>query len=77
MSKKKQRGGTRPGAGRKVANPEEGRTVTVAASVPGSLVERLDSLAIQNGWNRSEAVTQAIRGLLAKRGLGARGRFEP
>ena len=66
MAKKKQRGGKREGAGRKLANPDEGPTLSIAASVPGSLVERLDSLAGQKGWNRSEAVTQAIRGLLAK-----------
>jgi len=69
MAKKKQRGGARPGAGRKPSNPE-GTTITVAVSVPEALVEQLDDLSRRSGWNRSEAVTQAIRGLLggAKRG---------
>jgi hypothetical protein len=67
MAKKKQRGGKRPGAGRKVASPEEGRTIPIAAAVPSSLVDRLDALAGQKGWNRSEAVVQAIRGLISKR----------
>lgn len=64
MAKKKPHGGKRPGAGRKPANPE-GATITVAVSVPGGLVEQLDTIAEQNGWNRSEAVTRAIRKLLA------------
>ena len=64
MAKKKaKRGGKREGAGRKVANPE-GPTTVVAASVPESLVERLDALAEKRGWNRSQAITEAIRGLL-------------
>ncbi len=62
---KSQHGGKRDGSGRKVAHPEEGRTVTIAASVPSKLVERLDALAEKRGWNRSAAVTEAIRGLLA------------
>jgi hypothetical protein len=62
---KGQHGGKREGSGRKVANPDEGRTVTIAASVPSGLVERLDALADKRGWNRSAAVTEAIRGLLA------------
>ena len=40
MAKKAQHGGKRPGAGRKPAHPE-GRTVTIAATVPEGLVERL------------------------------------
>ncbi len=64
MAKKKQHGGKRAGAGRKPINPE-GATITVAVSVPGGLMEQLDAIAEQNGWNRSEAVTRAIRGLLA------------
>lgn len=69
MAKAKQHGGKREGAGRKPSNPE-GATVVLAASVPGSLVTELDALAQAKGWNRSEAVTTAIRGLLAsaKRG---------
>jgi hypothetical protein len=64
MAKKVQHGGKRPGAGRKPTNPE-GPTIPLVATVPGKLVEQLDSMAAKNGWNRSEAVTRAIRGLLA------------
>jgi hypothetical protein len=66
MAKKKQHGGKREGAGRKIVNPE-GPTVPVTASVPSTLVERLDRLADKNGWGRSQAVTEAIRGLVGKR----------
>ncbi len=64
MAKRQTHGGKRAGAGRKPAYPE-GRTVIVTASVPGGLVVGLDALAEKRGWNRSEAVTEAIRGLLA------------
>jgi hypothetical protein len=69
MAKAKGRGGVRPGSGRKPANPE-GVTVPVGITVPQVLMERLDALAKRNDWNRSEAITEAIRGLLAsaKRG---------
>lgn len=63
MEEAKPHGGARKGAGRKPRNPE-GRTVVVAASIPETLVERLDAVAIQKGWNRSEAVTEAIRRLV-------------
>lgn len=62
---KTQRGGRRVGAGRKVAHPE-GPTVPLVASVPATLVERLNAVAEKRGWNRSEAVTEAIRGLLKR-----------
>ena len=62
---KKQHGGRRTGAGRKQAHPE-GPAVVITASVPSGLVERMNSLAAQKGWNRSEAVTEAIRGLLKR-----------
>jgi len=62
MAKKKAHGGKRKGAGRKPG--PEGRTVVLAASVPSELVELLDGLATKRGWNRSQAVTEAIRGLL-------------
>lgn len=64
MAKKKKptRGGARPGSGRKVG--PDGPVIVVAASVPESLVERLDGLAENRGWNRSQAITEAIRGLL-------------
>jgi hypothetical protein len=66
MTKKKVHGGKREGAGRKPANPE-GKTVVVAASVPIDLVEQLDERREKEGWNRSQAVTEAIRGLLGKK----------
>ena len=66
MGKKKQHGGKREGAGRKPANPE-GTTVVVAASVPEDLVGQLDDLAEKRGWNRSQAITEAIRGLLKRK----------
>jgi Ribbon-helix-helix protein, copG family len=67
MAKKKQHGGKRKGAGRKPG--PEGRTIILAASVPGELADQLDELAKERGWNRSQAVTEAIRGLLdAKHG---------
>jgi len=62
--KKKQHGGKREGAGRKVVNPD-GKAIIVAASVPERLVERMDELAEERGWNRSQAVTEAIRGLVS------------
>jgi|EndMetStandDraft_5_1072996.scaffolds.fasta_scaffold2440999_1 hypothetical protein len=66
MAKKKAaHGGARPGAGRKPS--PDGKAVTVAVTVPEGLVERLDGLAEAEGWNRSKAVTEAIRGLLARK----------
>ena len=72
MAKKKQHGGKRAGAGRKLANPE-GPTVTIAASVPSALVDQLDEHAVQRGWSRSEAVTRAIRALLGSPKRSAKG----
>ena len=66
MVKKQQHGESRPGSGRPVASPE-GRTVTVAASVPESLAGSLDAYARDKGLNRSKAVTEAIRGLVRKK----------
>ena len=63
MVKKKQHGGKRRGAGRKMANPE-GPAIVVTASVPAGLVEEFDSLAQHKGWNRSKAITEAIRRLV-------------
>jgi metal-responsive CopG/Arc/MetJ family transcriptional regulator len=65
MAKKMQHGGARKGAGRP-ANPE-GKAVTVVASVPESLVAALDAVAETEGWNRSKAVTEAIRGLVKRK----------
>ena len=64
MAKKKAHGGARKGAGRKLANPDEGRTVPVAAGVPSELVALLDAWAQEHDCNRSQAITEAIRGLL-------------
>ena len=68
MSTKKQakHGGARVGAGRKTLVHPEGRTVVIGASVPGSLVDRLDRLAETRGWSRSQAVTEAIRRLVRR-----------
>jgi hypothetical protein len=60
MAKKKSRGGTRHGAGRPTSNTE-GVTTVVTVTVPVALMELLAGIAEANGWNKSEAVTQAIR----------------
>jgi hypothetical protein len=65
MAKKKPHGGKREGAGRKTG--PEGPAVIVAASIPSTLAEALDAHAAKRGWSRSQAVTEAIRGLLGKR----------
>ncbi len=67
MAKKgkgKGRGGARKGAGRPLDNPDEGRTILVAVTVPADLVEQLDGLVKREGGNRSKTVTDAIRMLL-------------
>jgi hypothetical protein len=70
MAKKKAdgRGGAREGAGRKPG--PDGPVEVMVASVPSSLVERMDAAADKRGWNRSKAVTEAIRAFVAtpKRG---------
>jgi hypothetical protein len=66
MAKKKQHGGKRKGAGRKIANPTEGKVTVIAASVPSGLIDELDGLATERGWNRSQAITEAVRKLLGK-----------
>lgn len=63
MAKKRQHGGKRVGAGRKPS--PEGKTVLVGATVPAELVEKLDAFREERGWNRSKAVTEAIRGLVS------------
>jgi hypothetical protein len=65
--KKTKRGGSRPGSGRKPANPE-GLVKTIAVGVPELIIESLDELAKRKGWSRSKTVVEAIRGLLAKNG---------
>jgi Arc/MetJ-type ribon-helix-helix transcriptional regulator len=61
---KKQHGGKREGAGRKVG--EDGPTIAVAVTIPEPLLARLDALAEQNAWSRSEAVKRAIQSLLGE-----------
>ena len=40
----------------------------MAVSVPESLLDRLDAyVEAREGWNRSKAVAEAIRGLLARK----------
>ena len=64
MAKKKgAHGGSRKGAGRKAAS-SEGKTKAIAATVPEKLVRKLDAHAKKQGWNRSQAITNAIRMLL-------------
>lgn len=67
MAKKIAHGGKRKGAGRKADNPE-GKTKVVAATVPEKLIKRLDQHAKNKGWNRSRAITEAIRALLEASG---------
>lgn len=71
---KKQHGGKREGAGRK-AHPE-GATVIVSVSIPSPLLDRLDAVAENKGWKRSEAVTESVR-LLLKRHERKRGESDP
>lgn len=54
-------GGSRPGSGRKIG--PDGPTMLISVTVPKSLVSQLDALADHKGWNRSAAVTEAIRRL--------------
>ena len=63
MPKKTAHGGKRKGAGRKADNPE-GKTTVIAATVPEKLVNKLDRYAKSKEWNRSRAITEAIRLLL-------------
>ena len=63
---KRQHGGKRSGAGRKPINPDDA-TTTISMTMPTGLVERLDAIAQQRGWNRSEAIREAIQGLLKRK----------
>ena len=65
MAKKVTHGGKRKGAGRKADNPE-GKTKVIGATIPEKLVKELDRYAKAQGWNRSRAITEAIRKLLGK-----------
>jgi hypothetical protein len=66
MAKKKQVGGAREGAGRPVG--PDGPTSVLAASVPDKLIAELDKLCEAKEWKRSKAVTEAIRGLVKRKG---------
>jgi len=66
MAKKKQFGGKRKGVGRPIG--PDGPTVLVAVTVPQKLVSDLDRLCESKEWKRSKAVTEAIRGLLKRKG---------
>lgn len=63
---KKKVGGKRKGAGRPVG--PDGPTELIAVTVPTSLVDQLDELCEAKEWKRSKAVTEAIRGLLKRKG---------
>jgi len=63
---KKQHGGKRAGSGRKPIDPAHD-TVLIAVAMPTGLVERLDAVAEQQGWNRSEAVREAVQALVKRK----------
>lgn len=66
MAKKKQVGGKREGAGRPVG--PDGPASVLTVSVPDKLIGELDKLCEAKEWKRSKAVTEAIRGLLKRKG---------
>ena len=67
MAKKKSTvGGKREGAGRPTG--PDGPTAVLAVSVPEKLISELDRLCEAKEWKRSKAVTEAIRGLLKRKG---------
>jgi hypothetical protein len=59
-------GGKRAGSGRKPIDPDS-QTVKIAFNIPESLLERLDALAAKRGWNRAQAVREAIQGLVTRK----------
>jgi hypothetical protein len=63
MATVKQHGETPPEPRGKLTD-REGPAVPLTASVSALLVAQLDILCEQKGWNRSEAITHAIRALL-------------
>ena len=66
MAKKKQWGGKRPNSGRPTG--PDGPASVLAVSVPDKLIAELDRLCVTKEWKRSKAVTEAIRGLLRRKG---------
>lgn len=59
------RGGARPGSGPKPG--PEGKAEKISVTVPGELLARLDELAGEKEWTRSQAITEAIRRLVKSR----------
>ncbi|HEX4412931.1 MAG TPA: ribbon-helix-helix domain-containing protein [Lacipirellulaceae bacterium] len=66
MAKKKQWGGPRENSGRPTG--PDGPAAVLTVSVPEKLVTELDALCEAKEWKRSKAVTEAIRGLLKRKG---------
>jgi Ribbon-helix-helix protein, copG family len=66
MAKKRQHGGSREGAGRK-PKYEAGATEPLTARVPPDLLEALGQIAQEEGWSRSQAVTEAIRAFVKRK----------
>ena len=66
MAKKKTWGGKRENSGRPVG--PDGPAVVLAVSVPEMLIAQLDELCEAKEWKRSKAVTEAIRGLVKRKG---------
>ncbi len=59
-------GGKRPGAGRPLANGEDGRAVRCSFSAPATLDQRLAGAAAQTGLSRSEIVCAGLEKILAQ-----------
>ena len=66
MAKKVQHGGKRKGEGR--PPKEDGKTVVIAASVPEDVATALRAFAKSQDWSVSRVVTEALRGLLKRKG---------
>lgn len=65
MKEKKSHGGKRAGAGRKEKEADK-KAAAITVTVPPDLLALLDELREREGWNRSQAVTEALRVLLGK-----------
>ena len=66
---KKISGGKRDGAGRPLANPEQGPAVRVSVTMPPALARRLDAAARQIGrkhGGRSAIVVAAVESILSQ-----------
>lgn len=62
---KKQHGGKRPGSGRKPIDPDG--AVKLVVAMPQELLEHLDAVAERQGWNRSQAVREAVQALIKRK----------